>query len=649
MPIRLDQIDAAPQVTSDDESRFQAWYQSRVQRLGLNPNPDDPQHFYDYRAAFRAGAEPDQAGHWPSQFKREGHPRTVVGGVNTITGQSVSSPSHISVDGEFDLSTARPVEEEFDLSTAQPAAQAPPSFGDLRIAPLGPPLKDYPATIVSLANQALLGIPKAVYEGQPAPLDSPTGARLANYGYDPQPNTRQYPEPQSLPGKLLAGTGAIAPFGLAAKGVGLATRASVPLAYRLATSALGRGVERGAVGATAGVLSNLPQPEEYAGRAAGFGAGNVVIPPVIAGVARAFQPRLNPQTIPELLKVPQSEVVNLRPKDQQTWFKIQREQLAQGLKAKGQGLKAERDVLNRELNKSAQTRALNIRERLNAHLPERSKHFRELFEIDMAGQSEVQVSDQELRAYLLTRHGKNPEVLNAVSSRLGLANESPKPSGQLTMTQAGEILEGQLPDKVRTLGQLYQQAKDFGQTLPQAVRQSLRLYNADEYMTDKTIGTLIDFLETKGVNLSNSRGFWRETTPVIDQAVSEFRPFLVSGTKTQVASSRLKKLAMGIDTDNAVYGKTLADYLGIDDLPGSLKGVVAKLDANQKAQLALRLAQPEMTGAASPLAQAQYVTGKRHEASVEKWNRVLILLRWVGGGVGAGAGATLAVSVLRRE
>lgn len=71
-----------------DERGFQGWYADRAKRLNLNPNPDDPQHFYDYRAAFQAKAEPDATGHWPSQFKREGHPRMIVDGMNTKTGET---------------------------------------------------------------------------------------------------------------------------------------------------------------------------------------------------------------------------------------------------------------------------------------------------------------------------------------------------------------------------------------------------------------------------------------------------------------------------------------------------------------------------------------------------------------------------------
>jgi hypothetical protein len=73
-----------------NENAFKAWYAKHAQKQGLNPNPDDPQHYYDYRAAFAAGAEPDAYGHWPSQFKQEGHPRMIIEGVNTKTGQPIA-------------------------------------------------------------------------------------------------------------------------------------------------------------------------------------------------------------------------------------------------------------------------------------------------------------------------------------------------------------------------------------------------------------------------------------------------------------------------------------------------------------------------------------------------------------------------------
>lgn len=79
---------------SADEPAFRAWYAIKAAEQGLNQNPDDPQHFYDYRAAYKAGAKPDTSGHWPSQFKREGHPNLIVDGVDTRTGQPVAKSAY---------------------------------------------------------------------------------------------------------------------------------------------------------------------------------------------------------------------------------------------------------------------------------------------------------------------------------------------------------------------------------------------------------------------------------------------------------------------------------------------------------------------------------------------------------------------------
>lgn len=87
--------EVAPATGPRDEAAFRAWYRGWAQKAGLDPNPDNPEHRYDYRAAFRAGAEPaidpsDGRYHWPSRFKADDHPNRFVDGVDTKTGQSVA-------------------------------------------------------------------------------------------------------------------------------------------------------------------------------------------------------------------------------------------------------------------------------------------------------------------------------------------------------------------------------------------------------------------------------------------------------------------------------------------------------------------------------------------------------------------------------
>lgn len=76
-----------------DEPQFQDWYGKWSSIAGLDPDPDHPEHHYDYRSAFRAGVEPEQSEdglyHWPSQYKADDHPNRYVGNLDTKTGENL--------------------------------------------------------------------------------------------------------------------------------------------------------------------------------------------------------------------------------------------------------------------------------------------------------------------------------------------------------------------------------------------------------------------------------------------------------------------------------------------------------------------------------------------------------------------------------
>ncbi len=101
-----------------DEGHFRAWYADMAKLFDLNPDPDDPAQFYDYRAAFRAGAAPDASGHWPSDFKRAGHQNLVVGGFHTQTGERVPGTPRAKTADEL-------VALGWDPATAARLAQMP--------------------------------------------------------------------------------------------------------------------------------------------------------------------------------------------------------------------------------------------------------------------------------------------------------------------------------------------------------------------------------------------------------------------------------------------------------------------------------------------------------------------------------------------
>lgn len=77
------------------EAKFQAWYKEQAAKTGLDLDPDNKLHHYDYRAAYDAGVTgPDSTGHWPSDFKDDQHPRRILNGMDTKSGQIVADTSY---------------------------------------------------------------------------------------------------------------------------------------------------------------------------------------------------------------------------------------------------------------------------------------------------------------------------------------------------------------------------------------------------------------------------------------------------------------------------------------------------------------------------------------------------------------------------
>ena len=68
-----------------EEYLFQKAYKEMATKMGLNLNPDDPLHYYDYRALWKETSklEPDETGHFPSKYKLKGHPNMYVEGIKT--------------------------------------------------------------------------------------------------------------------------------------------------------------------------------------------------------------------------------------------------------------------------------------------------------------------------------------------------------------------------------------------------------------------------------------------------------------------------------------------------------------------------------------------------------------------------------------
>jgi hypothetical protein len=138
-----------PRAGADDEARFQSWFrglpwfQEFVRNFGEEPDPDDPH--YDYRAAWRAGIEPERYEydggryHWPSMapngvpLKSEGHPTMWMEHFMRETGQD---PAALGIQTPEEADAYR--NRAMDPKDAARALEQQGRFGDTLLAHITP-------------------------------------------------------------------------------------------------------------------------------------------------------------------------------------------------------------------------------------------------------------------------------------------------------------------------------------------------------------------------------------------------------------------------------------------------------------------------------------------------------------------------------
>ena len=74
----LDILSKPFEPTEEDTTGFSEWYSDIAKESNINPDPDDPRHYYDYRSAYIAGATLDKEKHLPSEFKHDLHPNRYI-------------------------------------------------------------------------------------------------------------------------------------------------------------------------------------------------------------------------------------------------------------------------------------------------------------------------------------------------------------------------------------------------------------------------------------------------------------------------------------------------------------------------------------------------------------------------------------------
>jgi hypothetical protein len=83
---------AVTKLEPEEEKKFQGDYAKYSKNTGMSANPDDKEHYYDYRGAWKSGIDltsKDVGDHLDSQHKLPGHPRTYV---NPKTDEGSTTP-----------------------------------------------------------------------------------------------------------------------------------------------------------------------------------------------------------------------------------------------------------------------------------------------------------------------------------------------------------------------------------------------------------------------------------------------------------------------------------------------------------------------------------------------------------------------------
>jgi len=301
------------------------------------------------------------------------------------------------------------------------------------------------------------------------------------------------------------------------------------------------------------------------------------------------------ETVDDLLAVPEKKLPKLTDKQRGDYFKFRTEKINRQYKVENKVLEQQKNILKGELNKAARDRSLEIRDKLPELYGNQSRHYRKINDVEIAPVANEPVPIPKLKEYLMNHYGKDPERLNAISGKLGFMNETPaEQAGIGLVDEFGRMIPGKPVEPTITYGKLYKRTLDMGQDLPRSVREGTRIYSPDDVLTDDAIHALVEFMadpvyNPHPVDLSVGRTFWRKWKPLQKQSMKEYKPFNAAGTDTQLASSRLKSLATGLDPDNQLYNEQLSKLLGIDDLPGPLKKYMSQLSAMDKQKVAMEL------------------------------------------------------------
>jgi hypothetical protein len=310
-----------------------------------------------------------------------------------------------------------------------------------------------------------------------------------------------------------------------------------------------------------------------AGGGAILGAAGGTVAGVLGAKAGATAAKTG-KALEDIINTPEEQVYKLSSSDRKYWFANQhasieekqaviKQQAATTLKQQVATATANRDALEKELATSSRETVIGLRPKFIKVMGEQSATYRQLVDEEIADKKNIPISSGELGSFIDAKYADDPITGASIKNRMGLPEDA---NAQTTI--------GQVFDKTRAM------RKGIGTA---AVKGS-RTYTSDEKLTDDSVNTLLIYLKSNGVDLSEANKFWAEYAPVRDQFIREAKPFLQVDIGTKQLANTLTRVAKGQDPNNENFINEVQNLVG-EDFMGENKRIVRAMDANKKVQV----------------------------------------------------------------
>lgn len=534
-----------------------------------------------------------------------------------LASQQSSDLSHLS-----DEELIRHLPDEALLAHLQgasaPAAQAPPAARPSFLDALGLGLRETGVAALQGVNAASGGFLKSAYEHPIAP-----NPRLEALGRTPDQTSRVWPTPTTPEGQFMGGLDTIL-----GSVVGLPGRAMTGAAAGLAKVApkIPAWVARVGAGASGGLAFDVAEPDTYGRNAAIGAAGNVVLPPAIQGLVKAF--KRPSMTVESLLATPMEKVPKLPPALQDLYIRESRKQVAlQAQTARGQtveamheakialnqlnratlsNLRADTESLEKQLRDTAYQVALKLKTTdIGPIMTTQSTRYGDVVRSVIAEGENIRFTPTQLLSAIEKRFQHNPRAFNIAHDALKL-----------------DVLDeyGQMTSRMFSPQELVNEIDRIGLGIPRSPTQT---YTFVDDVADDLRDVLLTELERAGsaagkdfTKIRAAKQEWARWKPVQKRLVSGTRYFEQSETVTDAFVNKLMMLSRTDRTmNNEKYFGEIQHYLG-RDFAAPMRPIVAKMTAIERQQVALEAARlAEMERIAIQGQASRSAIGQRYQAA----------------------------------